>query len=69
MTKHLLDRPAWNALSTRQAHVAIGNEFAKRFLPEIGPLAASRDDSTESLAALSELVQRIGRLVLLQVCR
>ena len=67
MTKHLLDRPAWNALSTRQAHVAIGNEFAKRFLPEIGPLAASRDDSTESLAALSELVQRIGRLVLLQV--
>jgi hypothetical protein len=49
MTVHLLDRPAWQALSTRQAHFAMGGPRALRFAPDIGPFAAARDDSPESL--------------------
>lgn len=63
---HVLDRPVWTALATRHAHVAVGGERARRFAPDIGPLAAARDDAPESLAALAELVPTVGGLLLLQ---
>ena len=63
---HLLDRPVWCALAARQAGAAVGGERARRFAPEIGPLAAARDDAPESLAALAELVPVDGSLLLLQ---
>jgi predicted GNAT family acetyltransferase len=66
MSKHLLDRPIWNALSTRQSEFAIGQDFARRFAPNIGPLASARDDSERSLSALAELIPSEGNLVLLQ---
>lgn len=66
MTVHILDRPVWNALSTRQAEFAVGGERARRFAPDIGPLAGARDDSPGSLAALAELVPDDGSLLLLQ---
>ena len=53
---HLLDRPIWNALRTRQSGVAIGNDKALRMLAEYGHFAAAADDSIESGAALSALV-------------
>jgi predicted GNAT family acetyltransferase len=66
MKGHLLDRPVWSALTTRQAEFGIGRALARRFSPEIGPLAAARDDSAESLEALAALIPQGGSLILLQ---
>jgi predicted GNAT family acetyltransferase len=52
---HLLDRPVWNALTTRQAHFAQGDERAVRFPSDIGVFAAAADPSPANLAALAEL--------------
>ena len=61
----LLRRPAWTSLSTRHARFAVGGMRARRFLAEIGPLAAARDDDPESLAELAGLATH-GPLLLLQ---
>ena len=53
---HPLDRPVWSALTTRQAHVALGDRRALRFDPAFGLFAAAADTSPESLAALAALV-------------
>lgn len=66
MVRHILDRPVWSALSTRQSQVAIGGAGARRFVPEVGPLAAACDDDPKSLAALGELISPGGALILLQ---
>jgi len=66
MSAHVLDRPVWNTLSTRHAPFAIGGERARRFAPDIGPLAGTRDDDEASLAELAELAPRDGTLLLLQ---
>ena len=47
-----LDRPVWNALTTRQAHLAVASGAAVRMDPAYGPFAAARDRSAEALAAL-----------------
>ena len=60
---HVLDRPVWSALGSRQAAFAVGGDRARRFAPDIGPLAGARDDDPESLAELAELP---GDLLLLQ---
>ena len=52
---HVLDRPAWNALTTRQAEFADGGVLARRFRPDLIPFAAARDNSTEAVAALGAL--------------
>jgi ribosomal protein S18 acetylase RimI-like enzyme len=52
---HPLDRPAWNALTTRQAAFAAGSELAWRFQPDLIPFAAARDESPEAIAALAAL--------------
>ncbi|HZP18968.1 MAG TPA: GNAT family N-acetyltransferase [Bauldia sp.] len=52
---HILDRPVWSALTTRQAALAEGGALARRFPPAIIPFAAARDRSAESLAALGAL--------------
>jgi predicted GNAT family acetyltransferase len=60
----VLDRPIWQALTTRHAEFADMIGGARCFAADIGPLAATRDDSAESLAALGELLARHGSLVL-----
>jgi len=67
MTAHLLDRPVWNALTTRQLAVSVGDDRARRFAPDIGSLAGTCDDGPESLRALAELVPTEGTLIVLQV--
>ncbi len=47
-----LDRPVWNALTTRQADLAISSGAAVRIASAYGPFAAARDTSEEALAAL-----------------
>ena len=66
MKHHLLDRPVWNALNGRQAHVAVGGDGARRFLPNIGPLASACDDKGVSLAQLAALIPPDDTLLLLQ---
>ncbi len=50
---HSLDRPVWSALTTRQAAIALGDQRARRFAPDMGMFAAACDESAESLAALA----------------
>ncbi len=52
---HILDRPVWSALTTRQAPLAEGNDLARRFPPSIIPFAAARDSSEDALRALGAL--------------
>lgn len=61
-----LNRPVWSALSTRHAGFAVGGERARRFVPDIGPLAAARDDAPDSLSELAALVPAGEPLYLLQ---
>jgi predicted GNAT family acetyltransferase len=63
---HPLDRPIWSALSARQLELSVGDGLARRFAPDIGPLAAARDGKAESLAALTALVPGDGALILLE---
>ena len=62
----LLDRPIWNALTTRQARFAVGHGPALRFDPEVGQFAANADDTPEALAALAELAPAKGPLIFIQ---
>jgi ribosomal protein S18 acetylase RimI-like enzyme len=52
---HLLDRPAWNALTGPHAALAQGEARARRYRPGTVPFAAARDASDDSLAALAAL--------------
>lgn len=49
----VLDRPVWNALTGRQAHLAQGNETGLRFNPEYGPFAAPLDPTSDMSALVS----------------
>ena len=63
---HALDRPVWNALSTRHAALAQGGSLAKRYAPSVHPFASSRDESTESLRALADIAAPGETSVILQ---
>ncbi|WP_281926441.1 GNAT family N-acetyltransferase [Roseibium album] len=52
----LLNRVVWSALTTRQDHFSRRGTLARRFDPEISPFAASKDNSADALAALTELI-------------
>jgi hypothetical protein len=57
---HLLDRPVWHALTTRQAALAVGEAPALRLAAAYGLFAATADTGAESLAALTKLVAAYG---------
>lgn len=63
---HILDRPIWNALSTRHAALAEGRDLARRYSPSIHPFACSRDNSPESVRALADIAAPGETLVFLQ---
>ncbi len=65
-THHPLDRPVWSALTTRQAHLALGDGHAVRLAPDYGLFAAVADGSPESLAALAALVPADGQVALVE---
>jgi predicted GNAT family acetyltransferase len=52
----LLDNPIWNALSTRQSHLAVGGTRAKRFDSAISPLSGLNEQSEEAYAELAQLL-------------
>jgi ribosomal protein S18 acetylase RimI-like enzyme len=52
-----LDNPFWACLATRHAHVARGGTLARRYPPDISPIAALSGDSPAHVAALETLVE------------
>src|SRR4029079_12065313 len=52
---NLLDNPAWHALTGRQASQGERREQAARYQPEISPLGAVRECTTDALDELATL--------------
>ena len=59
---HPLDRPIWNMLTGRQAHIAEGEARAARIDRGYGPFGAAADQSAEAQAALAALIPDDGEL-------
>jgi predicted GNAT family acetyltransferase len=55
---HPLDNPIWHALTSRQAPLALGDDFARRFPVDIGPLAGLIDQSGLAYASLARLIEK-----------
>jgi len=51
----LLDNPIWNALRTGHADIAQGDDHARRYPPDIGPLSGIPDQSPENYDVLRSL--------------
>ena len=51
-----LDNPVWSCLTTRHAHLALGNALARRYPVDISPIAGLPDAGTANVAALEALV-------------
>ena len=52
----LLDNPIWNSLSTAHRNLAIGNELAKCYPAEIGPLSGLSEQTPAAYEALRAVV-------------
>jgi predicted GNAT family acetyltransferase len=65
MTSDALDQPVWAALTTRQAHFAVGNDLAVRFATDVSPFAAARDHSADCRTALADLISAHGPAIVL----
>jgi predicted GNAT family acetyltransferase len=63
---HELDRPVWASLSTFHASLSEGSDLAKRFTRDVNLFASARDDSTEALTALADLVKPREKVYVLQ---
>lgn len=57
---HPLDRPAWYALTTRQAHLAQGEGRARRYRADHAIFAATEDESPEAVIDLAALIRATG---------
>jgi ribosomal protein S18 acetylase RimI-like enzyme len=57
---HPLDNVIWQALTTRDAQFAESSDEARRFVPEVGPLGAFREDGPRGYASLAGLVEPGG---------
>ncbi|CDG81120.1 GNAT family N-acetyltransferase [Janthinobacterium agaricidamnosum] len=64
MTEHPLDNAVWQALTTRQAHLALGGPKARRYPAHISPFAGLPDTSAASFEALAGLVAAGQHVVL-----
>lgn len=61
----LLDNPIWNSLNTRQADLALGDDRARRYPAEIGPLAGITEETPACYDALRRLLAGPGDVVVL----
>jgi predicted GNAT family acetyltransferase len=70
MAAHILDRPAWNALKTCQAYLALGNAGAAlRYPPDIEPFGGTPDNTPDQLLALGALTPPDGGVALVETGR
>jgi len=56
MTPAEMNNPIWSALTTAQAHFAIGGPIAKRYPAEVAPFMAVAEPSAAAADALADLV-------------
>jgi len=63
---HVLDRPAWSALTGPHASLAEGRANARRYRPSAALFAAARDADDESLGALAALPRHGERMILVE---
>jgi ribosomal protein S18 acetylase RimI-like enzyme len=54
---HPLDNVAWRSLTTRHAAVAVGNDQARRFIPEISTIGAVLEPNDRGFESLGKLVK------------
>jgi len=52
----VLDNPMWSCLSTRHAHLARGGDLARRYHPDISPLAGLAGAEPANIQALTALL-------------
>lgn len=52
----VLDNPIWHALSTAHAHFTEGDDLAKRYRTDIGPLSGMKDTSLDAYNSLAQLL-------------
>lgn len=64
---NLLDRPVWSSLVSAHAHLAVGDDLARRYEAEVNRFASARDDSAVALSALAGLVQPAEQVFILQL--
>src|SRR6202167_5326037 len=62
---HPLDNLIWKALTTRQAEFAESFDQARRFIPEVGPLAALFEPTARGYESLAGLLSPRGTIGLL----
>jgi ribosomal protein S18 acetylase RimI-like enzyme len=65
-SSHPLDRAVWNALKTRQAHLAVAEGPVVRFDPAYARFTAVRPDASAGAEAMVRLARRTGPLALFQ---
>jgi len=58
MSMHPLDNPIWKALTTSQAHLAEVAGDARKFPPEITPLAGFPEPSREAFESIAQLLTK-----------
>ena len=56
MGLHPLDNPIWTALTTSQSHFAQVSELARKFVPEVGPLAGFEQPTRDTYASVAKLM-------------
>jgi ribosomal protein S18 acetylase RimI-like enzyme len=59
---HVLDRPVWNALTTRQAAMSVGDAKARRYRPEINLFAAGAEPSEACAEAVAAFLDDGGSI-------
>ncbi|MGF6767849.1 putative GNAT family acetyltransferase [Paraburkholderia sp. GAS199] len=53
-----LDRPIWAALTSTHAHLGTGDEFARRYAPDVAPFAAVASETAAAFEALGSLLHK-----------
>jgi hypothetical protein len=56
LVTHSLDNPAWTALTTLQAHLAVGGDLARRYPEELTSIAAVARPEHDTLDELATLI-------------
>ena len=64
MNQHPLDNAIWHALTSTHAHLAQGNELARRYPLHLAPFAAVREQTPEAFAALAQALHPEGMAAL-----
>jgi predicted GNAT family acetyltransferase len=53
----VLDNPIWHALSTAHAHFSEGDDLARRYKTDIGPLSGMKNQSPQAYHSLAQLLE------------